>query len=137
MNPPPLLRFEGQLRRDPAIDRWFADQRDELRALAEPWFDVIRACGEDVRESMHDGMATACVDEAPFASVGIYKVHVNVGLFYGALLDDPAGLLEGTGKRGRHVKLRPGEDVDRDALRALIRAAYEDILERVALTPHP
>jgi len=56
---------------------------------------------------------------------------VNVGFFFGALLEDPARLLEGTGKRGRHVKLRPGRQVDSAALAGLVDAAYVDIRARV------
>jgi hypothetical protein len=52
-------------------------------------------------------------------------------LFLGALLDDPAGLLEGTGKRGRHVKLRPGRELDAAALGRLIDTAYADIRARL------
>jgi hypothetical protein len=91
----------------------------------------MRRCGDDVRELMHDGCPTACVDEAAFAYVGAYTAHVNVGFYFGALLDDPAGLLEGTGKRMRHVKLRPGQDVDEEALGKLIVAAYVDIRTRL------
>jgi hypothetical protein len=41
----------------------------------------------------------------------------------GAELPDPAGLLAGTGKRARHVKLRQMEDVEDPALRDLLDAA--------------
>ncbi|HET7746324.1 MAG TPA: DUF1801 domain-containing protein, partial [Vicinamibacteria bacterium] len=59
------------------------------------------------------------------------KAHVNVGFFRGAELVDPEGLLEGTGRFMRHVKLRPAEEVDERALRGLIRAAYADIRRRL------
>ena len=91
----------------------------------------MRQCGDDVRELMHDGCPTACVDEAAFAYVGAYKTHVNVGFFFGAMLPDSTGLLEGTGKRMRHVKLRPGQVVDSVALGDLIDAAYVDIRARL------
>ncbi len=52
-------------------------------------------------------------------------------LYLGAWLDDPAGLLEGTGKRMRHVKLRPGQEPDAAALAALIENAYRDMRERL------
>ena len=48
--------------------------------------------------------------------------HVNVQLADGALLDDPSGIVEGTGKRIRHVKCRSLEDVARPGLRALLEA---------------
>jgi hypothetical protein len=121
-----ILRFH-----DPAIDRWLRAQRDDLRPFVETWFARMRACGRDVRELMHDGCPTACVGDAAFGYVNAFKAHVNVGLFFGALLDDPAGLLEGTGKRGRHVKLRPGHEVDAAALARLIDTAYADIRARL------
>jgi hypothetical protein len=80
---------------------------------------------------MHDGYATVCVQDAPFAYVGSFTAHVNVGFFRGAALPDPAGLLLGTGKNMRHVKLRPGQHVDVAALQALIVAAYRDIGARL------
>lgn len=127
-----VLRFDGSLPHDETIDIWLADRLDGLRPIAQQWFVRMRGCGDDVRELMHDGNATVCVGDAAFAYVGVYSKHVNVGLFNGAALPDPAGLLEGRGKRGRHVKLRPGEDVDEAALGALIDAAYADIKARLA-----
>ena len=49
-----------------------------------------------------------------------HTAHVNVQLADGALLDDPSGIVEGTGKRIRHVKCRSLDDVARPALRALL-----------------
>lgn len=121
-----LLRFTGSVRHDRAVDRWMTE-RGELGAIAKRWFEVIRGCGGDVRELLHDGHPTACVNGAAFAYVNAFRAHVNVGFFRGAELPDPRGLLEGTGRSMRHVKLRPAEDVDATALRALIRTAYDDI----------
>ena len=126
-----ILRFPSAVRRDPAIDAWLGAQPDDLRPLAEIWFTRMRQRGADVRELMHDGCPTACVDDAAFAYVNAFKDHVNVGFFFGALLKDPARLLEGTGKRGRHVKLHPGRDVDSSVLAQLVDAAYADIRARL------
>jgi len=126
-----ILRFPSAMKHDPTIDSWLRAQRDDLRPFAETWFARMRECGSDVRELMHDGAPTACVDDAAFGYVNAFKDHVNVGFFFGALLKDPAGLLEGTGKRGRHVKLRPGREVDPTALARLIDTAYVDIRARL------
>jgi hypothetical protein len=91
----------------------------------------MRRCGDDVRELMHDGRPTACAGDVAFGYVDAFKDHVNLGFFDGASLRDPAGLLEGTGKRGRHVKLRPGREVDAVALALLVQAAYEDATARL------
>jgi hypothetical protein len=125
-----LLRFPSATKRDPAIDAWLHGQRADLRPLAETWFVRMRRCGADVRELMHDGCPTACVGDAAFGYVQAFADHVNVGFFFGALLEDPAHLLEGTGKRGRHVKLRPGREIDPAALARLVDAAYADVRAR-------
>jgi hypothetical protein len=126
-----LMRFPDAVRRDPAVDAWFVAGRDEMRRFALPWFERMRGCGPDIRELMHDGHPTACVEDAAFCYVDAFTAHVNVGFFQGASLDDPAGLLEGTGKRMRHVKLRWAEPVNDAALRALIETAYRDMRERL------
>ena len=107
------------------------EHSDELGMIARQWFEVMRACGDDVRELMHDGCPVACVEDAPFGYVNSFKSHVNVGFFRGAALDDPAGLLEGSGKRMRHVKLSPGHRPNAAALRKLIDAAYADVRHRL------
>jgi hypothetical protein len=81
----------------------------DVRCIAQAWFERLRACGPDVRELVHDGGPVACVDDAPFAYVRVFRPHVSIGFFYGSTLDDPARLLEGDGKRMRHTKLRPGQ----------------------------
>jgi hypothetical protein len=126
-----VMRFPSAVPRDPAIDVWLRAQRDDLRPFVEAWFEQMRQRGGDVRELMHDGCPTACVGDAAFGYVNAYRDHVNVGFFFGALLKDPVGLLEGTGRRGRHVKLRPGRAVDAAALSALVETAYEDIKARL------
>jgi hypothetical protein len=119
-----LFRFATAVRRDRAIDAWFESRAGELGEIARLWYDRMRWCGDDVRELLHDGHPTACVGDAAFGYVNAFTAHVNVGFFLGAQLADPAGLLEGTGKNMRHVKLRPGSEIDREALAALIQAAY-------------
>ena len=126
-----VMRFPRAVGREPTVDAWIESQREDFRSLAREWFNVMRACGDDVRELMHDGVPTACVDDAAFGYVMVFTAHMNVGLFNGAILDDPAGLLSGTGKFMRHVKVRPGLELDTSALRALITAAYRDMKARL------
>ena len=127
-----LFRLPSAVRRDPRVEAWFEDITDSFRLIVRPWFERMRLCGPDVRELIHDGCPTACAGDAAFAYVGAYQAHASIGFFHGADLPDPAGLLEGSGKRMRHVKLGPGKDVDEDAVTALIAAAYADIRHRLA-----
>ena len=125
-----MLRFPTAIKSDPAIDAWFDSRAGKLGELARPWYQRMRECGDDVRELLHDGHPTACVGDAAFGYVNAFTAHVNVGFFLGAHLQDPAGLLEGTGKNMRHVKLRPGAEIEREALAALIQAAYSRVKAR-------
>jgi len=102
-----------------------------LGVIARRWFEVMRSCGDDVRELLHDGHPTACVSDAGFGYVNAFRDHVNVGFFRGAEIADPARLLEGTGKFMRHVKLRPERDADAVALGRLIETAYADMKRRL------
>ena len=113
------------------IDAAVSARAGELGAIGREWFETMRGCGDDVRELLHDYHPTACVGEAAFGYVNVFTAHVNVGFFQGTELDDPHGLLEGTGKFMRHVKLSPGTEVDRNALKHLIRAAYTDTKRRL------
>ena len=126
-----LLRFNGAVERDPAIDAWMKEHRGELGAIAHQWFEVMRKCGDEVRDLMHDGCPVACLGDAPFGYVNVFTSHVNVGFFHGASLPDPAGLLEGSGKYMRHVKLQPGVGRDSAGLCRLIDEAYSDIKARL------
>lgn len=126
-----IFRFSDAVRRDPAIGDWMNSHSGELGAIARHWFDVMRNCGNDVRELLHDGHPTACVGDAAFAYVNAFKAHVNVGFFRGAELADPARLLEGTGKYMRHVKLKPDDAIDAAALKKLIETAYADMKRRI------
>jgi len=126
-----LFRFPSAVKRDPGIEVWMHEHSGELGVIAQDWFELMRACGDDVRELLHDGHPTACVGDAAFAYVNAFKAHVNVGFFRGAEIADPERLLEGTGKFMRHVKLGPECNVKAAALMNLIETAYTDMKGRL------
>jgi hypothetical protein len=130
-----LFRFEGAVRRHPAVVAWLAAHADPLGVAAARWLEHGRALGPDVLELVHDGQPTLCVDGAAFLHVATYRAHAAVGFFQGAALPDPGAWLEGRGRFMRHVKLRVGPDappVDEGALSALVEAAYADVRARLA-----
>jgi hypothetical protein len=126
-----FLRFNGVVERDAAIEAWFKEHPGELGAIAHRWFEAMRKCGDEVREVFHDGCPVACLGDAPFGYVNVFRSHVNVGFFHGASLPDPAHVLQGDGRRMRHVKLTPATATNAAALSRLIDAAYSDIKARV------
>jgi hypothetical protein len=126
----PFFRLPGAVVRDPAVTAWFAAE-DPLRLLVAPWFEGLRGLGPDLRECLHDGQPTACIGDVALAYVDAFTHHASIGFFFGSSLPDPAGLLQGTGKRMRHVKLRLGQATDPAALQALIDAAERDLRQRL------
>jgi hypothetical protein len=129
----PIFRLSGAIKRDPAVETWLDAQPAALGAIARRWLQRMRRCGADVRELIHDGCPVACVGDGAFGYVSVFRAHANVGFFNGAELADPARILEGNGKRMRHVKVKPDVALDADALAALIDAAYVDVKERLDL----
>ncbi|GHN01638.1 hypothetical protein WSM22_31270 [Cytophagales bacterium WSM2-2] len=126
-----LLLYTGKDIQNLTMDEWLNSKATELRPIAVKWFDAIKNCGGDVVDIFHDGYPIGCVDQAPFAYVNAFSSHVNVGFFYGADLYDKNGLLEGSGKRMRHIKIRPGVAYDEKEVLNFIKAAYVDIKKRL------
>lgn len=122
-----LFHFPEATRRHADVEHWLGQQEGTLGEIAHKWFQTLRDCGDDVRELLHDGHPTACVDDAAFAYVDVFKAHVNLGFYRGAELPDPDGLLLGQGKYMRHVKLHPDRDLDETPLRRLVEAAHFDM----------
>jgi hypothetical protein len=129
-SPSDLLRFSGAVEWSPGVARWFSERPVGLGALAHDWFTQLRQAGPDVRELLHDGYPTVCVEDFPFGYVAVYKAHINDGFFRGSQLPDPSRMLEGSGKHMRHVKVKAEVQVNEAALQALVKAAYLDIKAR-------
>src|SRR5262245_42429330 len=64
-----LFPLPGAMRRDPAVEAWMQAHPGELGTIARHWFEVMRECGDDVRELLHDGHPTACAGDAAFGYV--------------------------------------------------------------------
>lgn len=67
-----------------------------------------------------------------YAYIGVQRSHVNLGFYYGTTLPDPKGLLEGTGKKLRHVKILDVASAKSPAVTALLKAAIADRKRAVA-----
>jgi len=67
-----------------------------------------------------------------YAYIGLQKSHVNLGFYYGAILPDADGLLEGTGKKLRHLKIRSLDVVESRAVRALLKTAIAERRDRLS-----
>lgn len=110
------------------------DSTPEVRAIFLAALDLVRDVMPDANEQLdlpdrlvafgHGSPGGTRLRDFVIALIP-HRAHVNVQLADGALLENLDGLVEGTGKRIRHVKCRSVEDVGRPALRELIRAQAE------------
>ena len=116
---------------DPEIAKWWEIKPRCLSDLAKNWFQKMKRCSPEIRETLHDGFPAACIGKFPFAYVDSFKSHVNIGFYYGAFLPDPERLLIGTGKRMRHVKLKLGSEIEGNVLDTLIEESYKDLKLRL------
>lgn len=128
----PYIRYPNAVPRDPRIDAY-------ARSVEGPLGETIARLTALVRRTVpaHDevvvhGAPQFCIGGMPFCYVVGYSKHVNLGFCDGAALPDPAGLLEGTGKTMRHVKVRPDGETPLAALSQLIASAARRVRERQA-----
>jgi hypothetical protein len=61
--------------------------------------------------------------------IAVYAKHVNLGFNHGATLDDPLGILQGTGKQIRHIKIHTPDDLARPEIRAYVRRARKIVID--------
>jgi hypothetical protein len=109
----------------PDVEKLMAEHDPGIQAIERRLREVILEAMPDAREVVDRGNHLLAYSlgermrDLAFAIIA-HKAHVNLQLADGVDLADPDGLVEGTGKRIRHVKCRSVEDCDRPALRRLI-----------------
>jgi Domain of unknown function (DU1801) len=126
-----LLRFTSKDFQSITFEKWLTSKPKDLQSVATHWYQQMQTCGPDVMVIFHDDYPTACVENVPFAYVNVYTKHINIGFFYGASFFDEHQLLQGTGKRMRHIKIHPNELSNNKAINSFLKTAYLDIKKRI------
>lgn len=111
-----------------AVDEFIASHEPRIADLLRRLRALVRAVMPSAHEGAMPGRgAIGYGGPREMADMVCYisghRAHANLGFTKGTSLPDPDGLLEGTGKHLRHVKVRRPEEVDRPALRRLLEAA--------------
>jgi len=104
------------------LDGWQTDVADRVR-------DIINNVAPEAKESIKWAQPVYEVN-GPFCYMKAFKNTVNFGFWRGIDLDDPQGLLQGTGEKMRHVKLAGLEDIDDQAFAAYVKQAVALNLEK-------
>ena len=96
-----------------------------LRAVIAELKKMVKELVPGTKETVNAWGVPTFVAQNPFAFYMVGKKHVTFGFLFATALPDPEGLLEGTGKNMRHVKLRSAEDLEKKGLQELIVAASQ------------
>lgn len=113
---------------DPTLDTLLANRTPEVRAMVARARALVLAALPGAVEKVHLGWSNVLFGVSPAMADQVFVIspltaRVNINLFTGAGLADPAGLLEGTGRSMRHVKVASLEALDHPALPALLAEA--------------
>lgn len=109
-------------RRSPDVDRYLAELKPPQRAVACALRRLLLGAG--LEEKLMHGVPWFRGQQW-VAAIVAHSDHTNVEFYRGSSLRDPHGLLEGTGKNMRHVKLSEVPDVKAARLAALLRDAID------------
>jgi hypothetical protein len=125
-----IVRHSNAVPRDPRVDAYVESQSGPLHQTIARLVRAVRAAVPAHDEVVVHGAPWFCVHGEPFCYVVGYAKHVNLGFCEGAFLDDPDGLLEGTGKQMRHVKLSPSREVPSEKLAHLVSQSARRVRAR-------
>lgn len=117
---PPGELLELLFRYPPAIQSLALNTRRVVHEELAPCHEYIFAMRSAVVLAYG---ATERIIADGVCNVSVFPKHVTLAFTRGVDLDDPAGLLEGTGKGMRHIRLHTLEELHRPAVRALLRKA--------------
>ena len=105
-----------------SVDSWMAELDPSLRDIAQALRELILQAAPGIAESIkwntpnYAKGGSACY-------LAANKGHINLGFFNGAGLPNPDGLIEGTGEKMRHIKVRKPEDIRPDVFTSLVQEA--------------
>jgi hypothetical protein len=120
MRKPPRELLEFLRRHEPAV-------RDVALGLRAVVLDEMAPCHEYIFAMRHTVVLlygpTDHVIEDCICMIGVYRRHVNLQFTQGAELEDPLGVLQGAGKRMRHMKMKNLSDLSKPEVRAFLRQA--------------
>jgi hypothetical protein len=110
---------------DPRVDAWIRGQPRGVQAICRSARDLLGEGLAGAREDIKWGYPT-WVGNGNVAAIAVDAGtdYVRLQFFRGVRLADPGGLLEGTGKEMRHVKVRQAKDLRTPQVKALVRSAW-------------
>lgn len=109
---------------DKTVDGYIAGLETWQAEIASLVRGIILKAAPEVKESIKWAQPVY-ESNGPFAYMKAFKNAVNFGFWRGVDLDDPKGLLEGSGDKMRHIKLASLDDIDEAIFTAFVKQAVE------------
>ena len=121
------------------VRAWLEKLSIDKQPMVETLRRLIGSVAPEAHEIIyHDALGYGPTDSGfdRILYVTVFAKHLNLGFFYGGFLPDPEGLLVGSGKRMRHVKIRTLQETENPAIPRLLAQAWTDGLKRVDQLHH-
>ena len=109
------------------VELFLSNFPEEVRAIIKELRSVARGAMRGAHEFLYYDAINYSLDDSPLRRICYIaptQRHVTVGFLFGALLDDKHHLLEGSGKRARHLKVKTLEEARNPAIKELVREAW-------------
>ncbi|ASN03527.1 DUF1801 domain-containing protein [Virgibacillus necropolis] len=106
------------------VDLFIDNLSAPIKEIAIRLREIVFETSPDIQEKIKWGMPSY-IENGMVCYIQTAKNHVNFGFYFGAILTDRDSLLEGTGKKMRHIKIKKIEDIQQDQYAALIQEAIE------------
>lgn len=110
--------------REPRVDEYVGRLSAEQAAIVNRLRDLIRDAAPDAQETFKWAQPVY-EHNGPLCYIRAFTRTVNFGFWRGAELDDPAGILGGSGDRMAHVAIRSAAEIDETRFTAFLRQAVQ------------
>ena len=110
----------------PSFAAWRLDQSPANRKLVDALARLVEATGPELERGVKWGQGMWAQDGVPRVYIHAEPDHVQLGFYGGSALRDPEGLLRGSGKYVRHVKVTSARSIPRQAVVALLEQVLSD-----------
>lgn len=117
------------------VEEFLLNYPEEIRTISRELRAMARRAIRGAHEFLYYDAINYSLSNSPLERICYVrplKKRVTLGFLFGRRLDDPHRLLQGTGKRMRHIKVRALEDARNPALEELVKAAWADGADAVA-----
>jgi hypothetical protein len=116
------------------IEEFLSNYPEQIRTIVGELRKTVTSVMHKVHEFLYYDAVNFSVNDSPLGRIcyiSPMQTHVTLGFLFGAELDDQHHLLQGNGKRARHVTIRKLEEAKNPAVKELIKAAWTHGADRV------